>query len=554
MRHSDIFIVSILLLAVTFLTCCESKQLDSDRDASISNAPISSTIPVNQVIIEQENIELKVGENIILKATVLPENATDKTVRWSSSNNNVLRVSDDGNAVALATGTAVVTATAGNKSDDITVVVSSPTVNVNRIYLDKTEIALKVGTSETLTATITPSNATNKNVSWTSSNVSVATVNQGGRITAISKGTVTITASAKDGSGKTASCTVSAFSFTSPIDISANGRANCYIVSAAGTYSFPATKGNSSESVGPVASAEVLWESFGTSVKPSVSDVVYAEYKSGRIIFETPSSLHNGNAVIAAKDADDNIIWSWHIWVCKGYNPVATGQVYYNNAGTMMDRNLGATSATPGDVGALGLLYQWGRKDPFLGSCQISYDSIYSQAKRAASTLSSWPSPVTSDNSNGTIDYAVKNPTTFIKSNSSYGDWFSSTDDTRWQSTKTIYDPCPPGWRVPDGGSNGVWAKAVNISSSFNYNWNDTEKGINFSGKFGSAETIWYPAAGYLNPLDGYLYQVGSHGSWWACTISFGANELVLLSDSVHPGGGASHRTYGYSVRCQKEE
>ena len=109
----------------------------------------------------------------------------------------------------------------------------------------------------------------------------------------------------------------------------------------------------------------------------------------------------------------------------------------------MMDRNLGATSATPGDVGALGLLYQWGRKDPFLGS------SSNSSSATAKSTIK-WPSAVSSNSSNGTIEYATAHPTTLIKYNGSNYDWYytgsSSNDNTRWttsSSNKSIYDPCP---------------------------------------------------------------------------------------------------------------
>ena len=137
------------------------------------------------------------------------------------------------------------------------------------------------------------------------------------------------------------------------VDLSENGTANSYIVSAAGPYKFSTVKGNSSESVGAVASAEVLWESFGTDVTPNVGDLVKnVSYKDGEITFQTADTYKEGNAVIAAKDASGTILWSWHIWLTDE----PQGQVYYNNAGTMMDRNLGATSATPGDVGALGLL------------------------------------------------------------------------------------------------------------------------------------------------------------------------------------------------------
>ena len=170
------------------------------------------------------------------------------------------------------------------------------------------------------------------------------------------------------------------------INLSVAGTANSYIVSKAGSYKFRTVKGNSRESVGAVASAEVLWETFGTSETPSVGSLIYdVRYEDDYMIFSTPESFREGNAVIAAKDKNGTILWSWHIWLTDQPQE----QIYYNNAGTMMDRNLGATSATPGDVGALGLLYQWGRKDPFLGSSSIS------SRVDARSTLT-WPSAVSS--------------------------------------------------------------------------------------------------------------------------------------------------------------
>ena len=205
--------------------------------------------------------------------------------------------------------------------------------------------------------------------------------------------------------------------------------ANCYIISEAGLYKFKTVKGNSDISVGNVAYASILWETFGTSTAPEYLDLVSGFcYKDGYIAFQTADAFKEGNAVIAAKDADGNILWSWHIWLTDK----PQSHVYNNNAGTMMDRNLGATSATPGDVGALGLLYQWGRKDPFLGSSSISSSTI------AKSTIT-WPSAVSSDSWNGTIDYATANPTTFITYNGNNFDWYYtldySTDNTRWTTS-----------------------------------------------------------------------------------------------------------------------
>ena len=313
--------------------------------------------------------------------------------------------------------------------------------------------------------------------------------------------------------------------------------ANCFIVSASGIYFFETVKGNSSESVGDVASAEVLWESFGTSETPSVGSLIASvAAESGSIVFEVADTYREGNAVIAAKDASGKILWSWHIWMTDQPQE----HIYPNNAGTMMDRNLGATSATPGDVGALGLLYQWGRKDPFLGSSSISGNSV------ANSTIT-WPSAVSSDSSTGTVDYVTSHPTTFVKGGSSqFYDWhYSSRNNTLWQSEKTIYDPCPAGWRVPDG---GVW----NVAGFSNTTYDDTNKGISFS--ISSPSTTWYPASGYRFSDDGALSNVGRWGYYWsvapyssnADTLGFNYYGDVAPTDS-------NYRAYGFSVRCLQE-
>ena len=332
------------------------------------------------------------------------------------------------------------------------------------------------------------------------------------------------------------------FSTSGAISLSDAGTANTYIVSSSGTYSFPTVKGNKSESVGSVAFAEVLWETFGTDEKVFRGSLVSGtKYENGKVYFKTADSYREGNAVIVAKDASRTILWSWHIWLTDE----PQGQVYYNNAGTMMDRNLGATSATPGDVGALGLLYQWGRKDPFLGSSSISSNTM------AKSTLT-WPSAVSSDSSNGTIAYAVEHPTTFITYNSNNYDWHytgsSSTDNTRWQSEKTIYDPCPAGWRVPDGGSNGVW----NVAGFSGTTYDDTNKGISFS--ISSPSTTWYPASGYRSSYDGALYGVGEGGGNWSVTPNGGfAYSLYFFNGGPVDPTYDTNPPYGFSVRCVQE-
>ena len=185
-------------------------------------------------------------------------------------------------------------------------------------------------------------------------------------------------------------------------------------------------------------------KSFGRREQtvPEVGSIIKSVSVDGDAIrFETPEELKNGNALIAAKNEYGTILWSWHIWVCKDYDPVATAHVYNNNAGTMMDRNLGATSTTQNAVQSLGLMYQWGRKDPFLGPGAVSYASASEQAP-AASTIV-WPDAVLniageSGAKCGTIEFSINYPTTFIlhewykdKATTIY-DWCLNMDVTRW--------------------------------------------------------------------------------------------------------------------------
>jgi uncharacterized protein (TIGR02145 family) len=335
-------------------------------------------------------------------------------------------------------------------------------------------------------------------------------------------------------------------------NLSVSGTANCYVVSQKGDYKFLTVKGNGNTSVGAVSHAEVLWESFGTDVAPNTGDLIKnISYSDGKIKFQTADTYKEGNAAIAAKDASGNILWSWHIW----FTDQPEEQVYFNNAGTMMDRNLGATSATPGDVGALGLLYQWGRKDPFPGFASINEDKI-------AATTITWPRLVTSNADNGTIEFATANPTTFITKGSN-PDWLytqpEETETRRWtvsDMAKSIYDPCPVGWRIPDGGeANGIWAKAL---SSLKQTSDRVNCGIDFSGALGNDPVIWYPAAGHRSSnWSGQYYYVGGMGYYWSASpytydsrylyhMLFEMSGSVTLYSSINAA-------YGLSVRCAKE-
>ena len=167
-----------------------------------------TNVPVNRVLLNKTSTTLTVGNTETLTATVEPANATNKAVTWSSDNSGVATVSN-GVVTAVTPGTATITVTTedGSKTATCAVTVTAATVPVTGVSLNKDSLALGVGDSETLTATVKPEDATNKAVTWASSNSTVATVDQNGVVTAVAPGTATITVTTVDG-GFTATCAV----------------------------------------------------------------------------------------------------------------------------------------------------------------------------------------------------------------------------------------------------------------------------------------------------------------------------------------------------------
>ena len=154
-----------------------------------------TVVPVTGVQLGSSSLSLEVGGSANLMATVLPSNATDKSISWSSSNSGVATVDNNGKVTAVAAGSAVITVTTtdGGKTATCTVTVTNPAVPVQSVSLDKTTLNLNVGENSTLLATVLPANADNKAVTWSSSNTAIATVDASGKVTAVAAGTVTVT-------------------------------------------------------------------------------------------------------------------------------------------------------------------------------------------------------------------------------------------------------------------------------------------------------------------------------------------------------------------------
>lgn len=349
--------------------------------------------------------------------------------------------------------------------------------------------------------------------------------------------------------------------------------ANCYIVTKPGVYKIPAVKGNDKSQKVAAASVEVLWETRSdTDVK--VGDIVnHTGYDNGNIYFnvnrKTSSSetVPEGNALIAAKDASGNILWSWHIWVTS---VMPTDHQYKNGAGTMMVCDLGAAHVESGAYRwSSGLYYQYGRKDPFWGdqSCTLYYKVVESDA------------------TTGTESYAAAHPTTLIY-NRSATHWLHSGKGGLWTRTKSISDPCPPGYVVPDGGQYGVWATAGGTSGASG----ECSSWVLFNGsgadlEFRSAGECWYRPNGYINYLGSFLpkfgvpdypyYTTSTESHYWSGTWysdSDGRNHVYLyrivirekkntvtststgIKYNANPNSSTDNLCEGYFVRCMKKQ
>ncbi len=271
-------------------------------------------------------------------------------------------------------------------------------------------------------------------------------------------------------------------------DLSATETANTYIISAAGKYKFNATvKGNGgldpltgtiAAPIDPasIAGVKVLWElgdTYGRTIKYE-NGAYDISYSDGYVYFSTPIYFTTGVTCVAIYDSSDNILWSWDLW-----STPEPGTVTYNG-NTFMDRNLCAVDINNNR----GFLYQWGRKDAF------------SAATGSYASFTFVPALGTAFNTvRGiqTIDYCIKHPTTHVN-NGDDNSWMSREEYNTlpWRDdVKTIYDPCPAGWRVPTAAEQNGYSglPGTGFSNAIN------EFGNPGSGYYRSSTISSYPRA-----------------------------------------------------------
>ena len=335
--------------------------------------------------------------------------------------------------------------------------------------------------------------------------------------------------------------------FLTATDLSSSASANCYIISAAGQYKFKMVKGNSSTSVGTVKGASIVWETYNNAEDVTANSVVAAVdyYINGDdkyVVFKTPATLKPGNALLAVKDISDNILWSWHIWIPS--TTVGTIDAKNTIGGVIMDRNLGALTVAVDEENAVnplsfGLFYQWGRKDPFPGAKGIN---------KGAATISGTPTEFYA----GKIDLATSfsNPTKYASQNEQ--DWLSETNNDLWKDgEKTMYDPCPPGYRVADYKSDknfwkhdSSWITLTGGTQSTTYSWYTIGT---------DAGKVVFPFAGYIDDNGGSYSHTYDRSVIWTSKYSSSSRGYCRDLRGDDATRYSTYKSRGGSVRCVVE-
>lgn len=366
----------------------------------------------------------------------------------------------------------------------------------------------------------------------------------------------------------------------SEYDLSKTASANSYIVDGSNAgyankvFKFKAYKGKGTTGVGKIKSVGILWETWNNAetvtAKSVISAVDYDKQTANEyyeICFKMPASIHAGNAVIAAYDGDyeageptGNILWSWHIWVpstaitSSTYGGISTAQ--------MMDRNLGALVTAVGDadtdiaIESCGLFYQWGRKDPFPGPGSLpgGYDATSATVNGSVGTRAAT-----------SYTEIHKYPNYFVvtggDSTDADKDWSTDHSSSLWGSSKTAYDPCPPGWKLPifASGTGDIWDSSVASKTGLaGYETNVAHHWIKLGVDYDALNPtttgyVYFPYAGYRTQDSGDFAYAGVRLHVWQAIGGSGSYARLLYAASDMQYVDTQRKGRGGNVRCVAE-
>lgn len=520
-----------IALAIGLLSCTEEPSI----------------ITVTSVTLDSTSITLIEGDSQTLTATVSPSNVENQKVLWSSSNSSVASVKD-GIVTAIKVGAATITAKSddGGKTATCTVTVEAKNTPVTGVTLDKTSYEMTEGDEVTLTATISPENATNKNVSWSSSNTSIATVDNG-KVTALGEGNTTIMVKTEDGNWG-ATCDISVIkAITIPV-----------VAIELNYTSLKIYKGDQVQLLATVKPRDatdknVVWSSDTPSVVTVNADGLV-------------TAILEGNARISATAG--GIVSTCDIIV---EIPSAKEGDYIDEYGINHGQGvtIGQAVWAPVNCGyheedyQYGKLYQWGRKygQGYGGSLYDVYGKQSGKYEDATiPTIEEGGVSVTTGNSKSKANVF------FYYQDAYNADWVYPQDNKLWNSgsednpVKTEYDPCPDGWRVPT--STELSELCKNTSS---WESNDGMGGYWVCGTSTYGENvpqIFLSAAGCIDNWNGKAYYRGYECHYYSSTANSGnpspsykgfAYRAYSVGSKYTPMITNTHRATACSVRCVLE-
>lgn len=339
----------------------------------------------------------------------------------------------------------------------------------------------------------------------------------------------------------------------------ASQRSNCYVITQADkSYSIPVTlKGEGNETI-PVSQVNLIWQSAGNLI----SHLQMMNDQEASFHVEPANSkggLMPGNALIGGYDEANNLLWTWHVWITST-PPTAVGRY--------MDRNLGAEQAAHASqqeiLNSYGTYYQWGRMTPFIGpyyyNCASSENALMYLTDNSYYAYLHY---VLATSETGTLDYALANPMYYLLSDENLAyDWNATHDADLWSADhKTLYDPCPKGWRVADNFDDLSFAGDPTIDLALleqQFGWELTD----------GENTLFFLGGGRRSWLQGKITNVNTAavpkpwiGYYWTATttVENQSQALYFSLDTENPEASEflnaipSPRANGMQIRCIKE-
>ncbi len=539
MKKNHLYVFALIAAMFCLAACDDNSEGMATAVSGVTMEPVSST--------------LAVGGELTLRANVLPENATNKEVTWSSGNPRVAKV-EGGIVTAIAVGETVITVTTddGGKTAICEITVIENDIPVSGITLDRETLEIEIGDTEILIAIVEPDDATDREVVWSSSSDGVAEVDQDGKVTAIAKGQATITAMA---GGIAAKCEVTVVPAVSEITLDYE----TLTIEVGFTRSLTAT-------VKPDdATAEVVWTSSRESTATVDQNGTVSGIDAGTATITATAGGKSAKCEVVitpAKWARSNIVWiedstepdggrlSFAVTVNDNTAIPANSQGVYFRWGSLV-----AVSPV-GNYGAGSILHSPS------GDKTYEWWTSGGQGWGELPYINDTGSPF-NDYVNAADDFATYNGGTGFDTAIDKGDicrYISSRGwvDGNWRlptayelgvlTTEGAVMAAGSPWNgitVPDEGdnANGLYRFESGYFLGYGVDTNDNTENP-------APGTIFAPAAGTMHISSGALYNVGVYGYLWtgSSAQSQFAAQLAFYGDRA--GWPEQNRRYAATVRC----